>query len=103
MPSKKLSAKKIELAPRAIEEFKESVQWYFDQSESAADYFVGQIFSRILFIAQHAESFPIVKRSFRETTVFKFPFTIIYTIVKNKVVIHSIFHTSRNPKKKFRK
>jgi len=43
------------------------------------------------------------RKGFRETKINVFPYLIIYRIQKRKkiVAISSIFHTSRNPKKKY--
>ncbi|MBI2966516.1 MAG: hypothetical protein HYY40_01715 [Bacteroidetes bacterium] len=41
-------------------------------------------------------------KNFREALLKRFPYLIVYEIVKDKTVIHSFFHTSRNPKKKYK-
>jgi len=59
---------------------------------------------RIQSIVHHPERYPIRKKEFRQVLIKVFPYLIIYKIDKNgnNVVIASIFHTSRNPKKKYR-
>jgi len=39
---------------------------------------------------------------YRQAVVKKFPFVIIYTKIDSKILISAIFHTSKNPNKKFR-
>ena len=44
-----------------------------------------------------------IRKNFRQAVLHKFPYVIVFEIIKKEVVIYSIFHTSRNPKKKFKK
>jgi len=44
--------------------------------------------------------FPARRKDYRECFMGIFPFVIIYRIVNNKIIIHKVFHTSQNPKKK---
>ncbi|WP_255566572.1 type II toxin-antitoxin system RelE/ParE family toxin [Flavobacterium tagetis] len=47
------------------------------------------------------ELFEIKKQpGYREMTLVKFPFVIIYEIIGTEIIIYSIFHTSRNPERK---
>ncbi len=60
---------------------------------------------KIESIKEHPERYPKRKRNFREVVLRTFPFIIIYTFYKKEgiIIINSIFHTSRNPRKKYRK
>ncbi|RNI36136.1 hypothetical protein EFY79_10625 [Hanamia caeni] len=56
-------------------------------------------------IIEHPERYPKKKSNFRQIALRTFPFIIIYTFYKKEgiIIINSIFHTSRNPRKKYRR
>ena len=51
----------------------------------------------------HTEYFGKVKKNFRQAALKRFPFVIVYEIIKTEVVVFAVFHTSKNPKGKFLK
>lgn len=95
----------LEVIAEANAEFEESASWYEDNSEGLGLRFIEVIRKKLESIQEFPEHYPKKKGNFREVYVKTFPFVIIYTFYKKegKVVVTSIFHTSRNPKKKYRK
>ncbi|MEP6844662.1 MAG: type II toxin-antitoxin system RelE/ParE family toxin [Panacibacter sp.] len=90
---------------RAKKELLDAWFWYEERQIGLGDRFRNEIFKRIQVIEQNPERFPERKRHYRETMIRTFPFLIIYRIDKKErqVIISSIFHGRRNPKKKYRK
>ena len=41
-------------------------------------------------------------KRYREALLRRFPFFIVYEIIKDRIIVHSFFHTSRNPKKMYK-
>lgn len=91
--------------PEASKEFVESIIWYNQQKNGLGERFSLSVESIIKKIELTPEFYGYSKKPFREVTVPVFPFKIVFKINKAKKVIYvlSIFHTSRNPKNKFRK
>ncbi|TKK65690.1 type II toxin-antitoxin system RelE/ParE family toxin [Ilyomonas limi] len=89
---------------RAQYELLEAWEWYEDKQTGLGDRFKDKVMKCIHNIAQHPERYPIRKRAFRDVRIEVFPYLIIYRIDANRniIVISSIFHTSRNPKKKYK-
>jgi len=56
-------------------------------------------------IPKQPDKYPKKKGIFREARIRLFPYLIVYKAVnkKKEVLIASVFHTSRNPKLKYRK
>ena len=52
-------------------------------------------------LGAHPEYFGKVKKNFRQAALKRFPFVIVYEIIKAEVVVFAVFHTSKNPKGKF--
>ena len=92
------------LSGRAQKEITQTWEWYEERQQGLGDRFVKEVIHRIHLIEQNPDRYPTRCKSFKETPVPIFPFLIIYRINKKKkaVRIVSIFHTSLNPKKKFK-
>jgi plasmid stabilization system protein ParE len=88
---------------KAQREIAESWNWYEDRQLGLGDRFLNEIAEHIRKIEQTPIKFPIRFKSYRETPVPVFPFLIIYRINEKKKIIRivSIFHTSRNPTRKY--
>lgn len=83
----------------------ETFNWYQERRDGLGNLFRDEINKKIIEISSHPERYPLVFKSFRQTTIKKFSFVIIYEFIKeeNYVLISSVFHTKRNPKSKFKK
>lgn len=88
---------------KAQKEIAESWNWYEDRQPGLGDRFLKEIADHVRKIELTPTRFKIRFKSYRETPVPVFPFLIIYRISEKKKIIRivSIFHTSRNPKKKY--
>lgn len=91
--------------PASQMEYTEAFIWYEKQQAGLGLQFEEALEERLLQIAQHPEHYSAVKKPYREASINKFPFVIVYKISKQtrSVFISSIFHTSRNPRLKYRK
>ncbi|MGQ0738666.1 MAG: type II toxin-antitoxin system RelE/ParE family toxin [Bacteroidota bacterium] len=90
------------ISVKAQKELNTSWEWYEERQKGLGDRFADEVFKNIFLIEKNPERFPVRIKNFREKPLWLFPFVIIYKIVySNKSVrILSVFHTSRNPKKK---
>jgi plasmid stabilization system protein ParE len=50
-------------------------------------------------IRRHPEIFPVAHKNIRQGVVRRFPFSIFYIPTKEKIIVLSVFHSSRNPKR----
>ena len=89
----------------AQEELEESIKWYEKSLVGLGERFAEVIFDSTEAISRNPEAYPVIKAHRRHFVVDKFPFVIVYEILKeeNMINVLHIFHTSRNPKFKFRK
>lgn len=98
-------AEKIKISSIAQNELENSSEWYEEQSIGLGDYFADTIYNCFKSISKNPEAYHNRKGNTREFVVNKFPYIIVYRIMKkgNTIYILHIFHTSRNPKFKYRK
>jgi plasmid stabilization system protein ParE len=94
---------KIEFLIRARKEILSAWDWYEDKQIGLGDRFLNEVNKRLRQIEKTPERYKELRKQFRETKIDVFPYIIIYRLQKRKkiIAISSIFHTSRNPKKKY--
>ena len=90
--------------PRALYEYEEAILWYLERSKQAGENFELAINEKLRKISSNPTLYRKTKKHFREASLNKYPYSIIYFVEEdiNTIVIVSIFHNSRNPGKKFR-
>ena len=87
----------------ADEETFKSFLWYEDQRQGLGEEFLWQIEKSLSAITNYPLHYQKIYKQFRHISVKRFPYVIVFEIEGNFVIVYSVFHTSRNPKKKFRK
>lgn len=95
---------KLEIQEEARQELQDAIRWYEEQQYGLGSDLLQEIRKSIAEIVQHPTLNKITFKERREAFVNRFPFKIVYTIEDNAVIIiYAFFHTSRNPKEKFRR
>jgi len=89
---------------RAVDEMQDAYNWYEEQVTGLGDKFIAVVKNNIDIILRNPKSFKTSYKNFKEVFIRKFPFIIVYYIDDSKraVVIMSVFHSSRNPKRKYK-
>ncbi len=93
----------VDLLFKARQEIFEGWKWYEGEQPGLGDRFEDEVFRKIALIATNPLHYPI-KKGTHEVITDTFPYLIVYRINKSRklIMIVSVFHTSRNPKKKRR-
>ncbi len=91
------------LSGKAQKEVAVSWEWYEERSDGLGDKFLAEVITRLKDIENNPDRFPSRHKRYREALLLTFPFLIIYKINARKKLVRvvSVFHTSRNPKKKY--
>ena len=90
----------LQVLRKAREDMQKSAGWYDKHQPGLGDRFLTEIISTFRFI----EANPLLyqerfSKTFRYAKVHDFPFVVVFKIKKQIVVVNSVFHTSRNPKR----
>lgn len=94
---------KLIISEKAENQIEEVFSHYNLISDKVADNFLIQLHNCINTIHKNPTIFQVFKTHFRQLPLKKYPYIVVYSIEnKNTIVILSVFHTSRNPNKKFR-
>ena len=96
---------KLLYTPIALIDYKASVNWYAVRSSNAAENFVAEVKSCIKAICNNPQQFKNRYKNFRETSLKKYPFYIIYFVdeINKVVIVTAIYHHKRNPTHKYKK
>ena len=88
-----------------IEEYEHAISWYGAHSLSAMDNFIESIDSKIKDICSAPTLYRNTYKKYREAQLNKFPYSIFYLVNEQAktIVITSIYHHKRNPKRKYKK
>jgi len=90
----------LQVLRKAREDMQKSADWYDEQQAGVGDRFLLEVISTFRLIEtnplHYQERF---SKKFRFAKVHDFPFVVVFKIKKELVVVNSVFHTSRNPKK----
>ncbi len=89
---------------RAIAEYEAAALWYKGRSIQAAENFEIAVNKKINILRLNPTRQKKAYKEFREIKLDKYPFNIIYLVdeIKMKIIISSIYHHKRNPKKKYK-
>lgn len=96
----------LEFHTNITEEYDEAYEWYEEKSHGLGERFLASVREKLEQIAEHPFIFgERAKRGYREAKIKEFPYLIIYKIYKQKniIFINTIHHTSKHPRKKYRK
>ena len=84
---------------RAEHDMAEAGLWYETRRPGTALYFIRCVDAAIALITRHPEAGPVQFGPFRRVLVSRFPFGVFYSIEAETVVVHGIYHSSRDPDK----
>ncbi len=86
-----------------LEEAKQDIaaamSFYGSKSKGLDLKFFDEFSKAVYRILQHPFAFKQIFKQFRQTSVRKFPYIILYEIENEKIVIYAVFNTWQNPKK----
>lgn len=90
---------KSRLTPSAERDIEEALAWYESKSEFLGDDFLRKVTACINDIERNPKMYRTVYRQMRRALVRVFPFQIIYEIEQDEIVVYSVQHAARNPKR----
>ncbi len=95
----------LKIREEAAKEFSNALLWYEEQQVGLGEMFETAIRRKLNQISRNPYHYKAGYNQFHQALAEKFPFLIVYLINDdlNQITVMAIFHTSRNPNKKFRK
>jgi len=80
-------------------ELREAYSWYEDREPGLGSEFIRSLDACLQMIRRHPQMFPAVHGDIRKAVVRRFPYSIFYLAENESIVVLSVFHASRKPKR----
>ncbi|MBV6403395.1 MAG: hypothetical protein GFGODING_00133 [Flavobacteriales bacterium] len=90
---------RLEIRDRASDEFIESYLWYEQQRNGLGEEFHDEVEEHFAFLRERPEGFAKWRGPYKKINLKRFPYIIVFRVVKDAVVVFSVFHTRRDPKR----
>ena len=87
----------MEFDPIASEELLEALDWYLQINNKTGVWFQDEINGQLNRILETPKQFPIVFSKIRRANIHSFPYSILFEVYNDSILILSIFHQSRDP------
>ena len=96
---------KVIIHPEAEKEYLDACNWYEQETTGLGQRFKAAVFKQLEQIDKNPENYSKKDGRYRESRTEIFPYVIVYTLNKsrNLIYVSAIYHTSRNPVKKYRR
>lgn len=88
----------LHIQEEAQDDIQTAYNWYEEQLPDLGESFLDDLYSTLEKIAIHPEYFSFVFDDFRDASLKKFPYLVVFKIEATKVYINSVRHTKRKPK-----
>ncbi|MBK8498861.1 MAG: type II toxin-antitoxin system RelE/ParE family toxin [Flavobacteriales bacterium] len=89
---------RLEVRDRASNEFIEGYLLYENQRDGLGEEFHDEVQEHFAFLLQRPEGFAKWRGPFKKINLQRFPYIIVFRVVKSTVIIFSVFHSKRDPK-----
>ncbi len=87
------------IRPEAEAEMAEAFDWYEDRVPGLGSDFLLSVDAVIRAVLGNPEQYPQVHRNVRIALVRRFPYEVFFVADDTRIVILSVFHAKRNPKR----
>jgi toxin ParE1/3/4 len=91
--------RRIIIRPEADADIEDAYRWYEKQRDGLGADFLLCVEDGLARIQRNPEMYPIVYKNVYRTLIRRFPYGIFYLIEKNSIVVLSVFHGRRDPKR----
>ena len=91
---------KLQYTDRAKKDIELAFVWYERQRRGLGFEFLDCMEIGVKSILDNPEIYQLCHSVFRRCLIRRFPYSIFYTIEKNEIIVHSVFHNRLNPDKK---
>ena len=91
---------KLRYTNKSKEDLEIAIAWYEKQRRGLGFEFLDCVEVAIKSIVERPELYQIYYSQFRGCIVRRFPFVIFYTIEYDEIIVHSVFDSRQDPKKR---
>lgn len=89
---------RVTLRPAAEADLNEAYQWYEQREVGLGRECIRCVDSCVQLIRRHPEIYPMVHKHVRQGVVRRFPYSVLYFIAGDEIIVVALFHAARDPK-----
>ena len=89
--------RQLEFHPEVTNDIKGSYLWYEDKLQGLGTRFLNELEDGYTAIQNFPDTWANFQYGFKRYILNKFPFSILYKVIEEKIVILAIMHNSRKP------
>ena len=86
-----------EFLPEADEEFREASRYYENEAPGVGLAFIAEVHRAISVVTSHPRSARKVRGNIRSKALFHFPYSLLYSIEADVILIVAVAHNKRRP------
>ena len=86
------------LRPEAEADISEAYQWYEAQDEGLGDEFLRSVDACLAAVQRMPKANTAIYHDIRRALLRRFPYSILYLIEADRIIVIACFHVRRNPK-----
>lgn len=83
--------------PQAVKELEHAVEFYEAQRAGMGMRLAAEVRDVLARLQQRPLIHHVIVRDIRKAALHQFPFCVYYRLLKNRLIVLAIFHTSRDP------
>ena len=87
------------IRPAAAAEIDEAHLWYESQRTGLGDEFLAEVNGTLDRIREMPELYAVLRRDTRRAMLVRFPYSLLYRLVDDNVIVVACFHGKRDPKR----
>lgn len=88
---------KVLFHPEATEEYVSSFIWYFEKGRHIAELFERETERAVRLIEEAPQRWPCYLKNYRKFPVRRFPYSVVYVTVGDKIFVLAVAHGRRKP------
>lgn len=87
----------VVLRRAAERELYEAANWYEDRCQKLGEALISETQTVFDRLSEQPDRYPVVHKDIREAPLSRFPYCVYYRVKSERIVVLSVFHTSRDP------
>ena len=89
---------RVVFRPPAERELREAYTWYERRVPGLGSEFMRAVDVCVQIIRRNPDIYPVMYKEVRQGIMKRFPYSMLYLVVPNRIIVVSVFHSSRDPK-----
>lgn len=88
----------VVVRPEAAGDIEDAYNWYERARAGLGEEFLSAVRERLDSAIAHPEQFPLVHRSVRRALLRRFPYSLLYRVEPEAILLVAVFHAKRDPR-----